>query len=93
MKRFLTLQEEEKIKEEKPSETSFNMIKNQKGRLWADIFAPKHITQLIGNSVNIKKFKDWMMSWESEERKVLQKVSGKKKKKPKTKDRKNYKFL
>jgi hypothetical protein len=62
------------------------MIKNQKGRLWADIFAPKHITQLIGNSVNIKKFKDWMMSWESSKRKELRKETDKKKKKIKTKD-------
>ena len=59
------------------------MIKNQKGRLWADIFAPKHINQLIGNSVNIRKFKDWMMSWMSSDRVELQKVSGKKKKKTK----------
>ena len=61
------------------------MIKYHKGRLWADIFAPKNIKQLIGNSVNIKKFKDWMMSWLSAKRVEMRKNT-KKGKKPKTKD-------
>lgn len=63
------------------------MMKYQKGRLWADIFAPRIIKQLIGNSVNIKKFKEWMISWMSSKRAELRKNKPKgKNKKPKTKD-------
>lgn len=63
------------------------MLANQKGRLWADIFAPKHVKQLVGNSVNIKRFKEWMMSWNSEKRKeIMRNHNPKKKKKPKVKD-------
>lgn len=67
------------------------MLANQKGRLWADIFAPKHVKQLVGNSVNIKRFKEWMMSWNSEKRKeIMRNHNPKKKKKPKVKDGKIY---
>lgn len=67
--------------------SSFNMLSSQKGRLWADIFAPKSIKQLIGNSVNIKAFKEWMMSWNSETRKrLMRERDSKKKRRPKVKD-------
>jgi hypothetical protein len=63
------------------------MLTRFKGKLWADIFAPKRINQLIGNSVNIKKFKEWMFSWGSAERNNFMKLAKtNKKKKPKTKD-------
>jgi hypothetical protein len=75
----------------KKIESSFNMMTKHKGRLWADIFAPKKITQLIGNSVNIKKFKDWMYSWESSKRAEIRNLSStNKKKKPKIKDGKLF---
>lgn len=85
------LEEEEKgaAGSEAPTTSSFNMLASQRGRLWADIFAPKHSKQLVGNSVNIKRFREWLLSWNSELRKELQRAaSGQKKKKrrPKVSD-------